>query len=267
MAAIRDEFLALVRAPLALWVWLVCSVLTGVAGPFGTYDGMPFATRLVFWASLIAASLLVSYFLCATLKVMRPKLTDWVHDGIVVVLFTVLFTPFVVAALNMATPLPTSLGISLWSLASEVMVISASVAVLIRVAKRRWPSLGTDSTPEQEIAPSQPRLMRRLNGLAASDVLRMTVQDHYVEVVVRGGPSQRILMRFADAVEEIDGLEGFCVHRSHWVVRAAILGVVTQNGREMIEMIDGSSVPVSRTYRPNLIAAGLICPETNRAVG
>lgn len=232
---------------------------------------MTFGIRLLFWATLVATSLLVSYFLCATLKAQRPSLNGWLHDGIVVVCFTVLFTPFVAAALSLSTPGLGSVQMSIWALALEVMVISGSVAVLTRVAKMQWPGLVADTgaltAQVTEQPPGQPRLLRRLDGVTASDVLRMTVQDHYVEVIVRGGPSQRILMRFSDAVEEMEGLEGLCVHRSHWVVRAAILGVVVQNGREMIEVIDGSLVPVSRTYRPNLIEAGLICSETNRAVG
>ncbi|SMY06603.1 LytTR family DNA-binding domain-containing protein [Flavimaricola marinus] len=263
MAGLRDEFLVLLRAPVAPWIWFVSSVLTVVAGPFGTYDSMALPIRVLFWPSTIAVALVVAYGLCAMLFALAPKLNHWLHDGIISVLFSLLFTPVVSIALTMSTsntlPFP--------NLLIEVFSITACIALLQRVIKINWPSMANADQPAVVEEPAEPRLLRRLEGVTAKDILRMTVQDHYVEVVMLGKPSQRILMRFGDAVEEAEELDGFCVHRSHWVVRSSILGVVTENGREMVEMIDGSRVPVSRTYRPNLIAAGLISAEKKQVAG
>jgi hypothetical protein len=270
----------LLRAPVAPWIWFLASILTTVAGPFGTYDVMPFLGRLVFWPGLMALGMLSAYVLCAILSAFWPHLNVWLHDAIVAVVFSVLFTPLVSLVLNLTIDTP----IHYSGLFVEVLAISGCVAVVQRLIKLNWPHLGHDAKPDVEArphsqaqspapdlaraeAPPAPRLLRRLDGVRAPEILRLTVEDHYVEVVLLGRPSQRILMRFSDAVDEIEGLEGVFVHRSHWVVRAHILGAVAENGRDMVEMIDGSRVPVSRTYRSNLAAAGVLWLERDRVAG
>ena len=63
---------------------------------------------------------------------------------------------------------------------------------------------------------------------------------------------------FADAMAELDGVDGVQVHRSYWVARKAVEGAVRRNGRHYVTLIDGSEVPVSRSYRRNAESAGLI---------
>lgn len=266
METIRSAFMVQFRAPLTPWVWLVASILTAVAGPFGTYDAMSFGVRIGFWTGLIAISILTSYAICALATSLLPKMHAYVHDAVVTVIFCFLFTPVVMVALIFATPPEHPIGITMWNLGLEVFLITGTIVISQRLVKTKWPNLApSNEAPEPEAL--EPRLMRRLDDVVAADVLRMTVKDHYVVVILHGRPEQRILMRFGDAVDEIEGLEGFCVHRSHWVVRAAINGMVTENGREMVELIDGSRVPVSRTYRPNLVEAGVIVSEKVREVG
>jgi DNA-binding LytR/AlgR family response regulator len=55
-------------------------------------------------------------------------------------------------------------------------------------------------------------------------------------------------MRLADAVDELDGIEGAQVHRSWWVARDAIADARRGDGRATLTLKDGSEVPVSRTY-------------------
>lgn len=73
------------------------------------------------------------------------------------------------------------------------------------------------------------------------------MQDHYVEVTTAKG-TDLILMRRADAIGELDALDGVQIHRSHWVVKSAMRGTTRQDGRLMLELIDGRILPVSRTY-------------------
>jgi len=63
-------------------------------------------------------------------------------------------------------------------------------------------------------------------------------------------------MRLGDAIEELQGLEGAQVHRSWWVARAAIADVRRGDGRAVLTLVSGAEVPVSRTYAPQLRAAG-----------
>lgn len=196
------------------------------------------------------------------------------HDGIVAVVFAVLFTPVV----SLAIGLTTANQATITAYFGEVLALSTCVTFVHRVIKINWPQLAAEpgvsmpgqapqvTRPEPPPAP-QPRLLRRLDGVCTADILRLTVEDHYVEVVLLDRPSQRVLMRFADAVDEIEGLEGLFIHRSHWVVRAYVEGALIENGREMVQLVDGSRVPVSRTYRSNLAQAGVRALERDRVAG
>ena len=63
-------------------------------------------------------------------------------------------------------------------------------------------------------------------------------------------------MRLADALVELEGLEGAQVHRSWWVARDAIEGAMRGNGRATLKLRNGAVAPVSRTYARALRAAG-----------
>jgi len=66
-----------------------------------------------------------------------------------------------------------------------------------------------------------------------------------------------ILMRLSDAETELAAFDGLRVHRSHWVAIGQVQKVQRREGRLMLTMQDGAEVPVSRTYRPGVEAAGL----------
>ena len=56
----------------------------------------------------------------------------------------------------------------------------------------------------------------------------------------------------AEALFELEGVEGAQVHRSWWVARAAIAQARRGEGRATLTLKDGSKVPVSRTYARRL---------------
>ena len=103
-----------------------------------------------------------------------------------------------------------------------------------------------------------PRLYGRLPEVGEHRVARITVQDHYVEVHMSDKRSHRLLMRFADAVNEMDQAVGFCTHRSHWVARDAVRAAVKDGAKEVVIMASGERIPVSKTYRDNLVSAGFL---------
>jgi len=63
-------------------------------------------------------------------------------------------------------------------------------------------------------------------------------------------------MRLADAIVELEGLEGAQTHRSWWVARAAVTSVERADGRAVLTLKDGAEAPVSRGYARALRAAG-----------
>jgi hypothetical protein len=88
------------------------------------------------------------------------------------------------------------------------------------------------------------RLPLKLRG---AEIWAVEAEDHYLRLHTSRG-QDLILMRLADAVEELAGIEGTQVHRSWWVARDAISDARRGDGRATLVLKDGSEVPVSRTY-------------------
>lgn len=116
---------------------------------------------------------------------------------------------------------------------------------------------------EQEVrpasAPGQPLerpglalLLRRLPPEIGHDILCLKAQEHYTNVVTTCG-NALVYMRFSDAVGLASaGIEGVQVHRSHWVARAAIRNFERVDGRIMVRLVNGETLPVSRSHQGQL---------------
>ncbi|MFO7856013.1 MAG: LytTR family DNA-binding domain-containing protein [Paracoccaceae bacterium] len=102
-----------------------------------------------------------------------------------------------------------------------------------------------------------PAILRRLAPAKRGGLLRLSMQDHYVEIVTEAG-SDLALLRLSDAMAEAAPTPGLQVHRSHWVAEKAVAGVRRDGGRMRLTLVDGSSVPVSRGRMAALREAGWI---------
>ena len=83
----------------------------------------------------------------------------------------------------------------------------------------------------------------------------MEAEDHYLRLHTSRG-SDLILMRLADAVAELEGIEGAQTHRSWWVAKAAVVDARRGDGRAVLTLTNGVEAPVSRSYAGALRAAG-----------
>lgn len=83
----------------------------------------------------------------------------------------------------------------------------------------------------------------------------MKMEDHYLHVTTDEGRGMT-LHRLSDACRELDGTGGLQVHRSWWVARGAVRGVRQENRRRIITAVDGTEIPVGRSYEAKLREAG-----------
>ncbi|THD77473.1 MAG: response regulator transcription factor [Phenylobacterium sp.] len=83
--------------------------------------------------------------------------------------------------------------------------------------------------------------------LRGGELWAVEAEDHYLRLHTSRG-QDLILLRLADAIDELEGIEGAQVHRSWWVARDAIADARRGDGRATLTLKDGSEVPVSRTY-------------------
>jgi len=132
------------------------------------------------------------------------------------------------------------------------LVTTAGMTALAFLVRRRGP-VETHAAPAgAEPAKFLARLPAKLQG---ADLWAVEAQDHYLRLHTSKG-RDLILMRMADAVAELEGLEGARTHRSWWVARAAVVGVERGDGRATLTLIDGAEAPVSRAFAKTLRDAG-----------
>ena len=85
----------------------------------------------------------------------------------------------------------------------------------------------------------------RLPPRLGRTVLCLQMEDHYVRVHTPHG-SALVLMSLSQAMAGLKDIEGVQTHRSWWVARASIAGVVEDGRKLRLRIGDGLEVPVSR---------------------
>ena len=222
-------------------------LLFAATGPFGTYERVPFGTRLLYWAATMGVTSVVAIaFVAAAAALAPPAWRAALPTMMLGALVSCLPNTLLVAAIIPAffdTPAP-PFGELLWT----VVPIGASVAIVT------WLVFDRHAPPEAN--PAANPLIERLPVAKRGPVIRMSMQDHYVEVVTTRG-SELVLMRMGDA-EAAMGDAGLRVHRSHWIARDHVLGARLEGGGAVVTTSDGAQVPVSRTYVAKLREADLL---------
>lgn len=93
-----------------------------------------------------------------------------------------------------------------------------------------------------------PRFLERLPPkLRGAELYAVEAQDHYLRLHTSRG-TDLILLRLADAVAELEGLEGAQTHRSWWVARGAVTDARRAEGRAVLVLKSGAEAPVSRRF-------------------
>ena len=259
MLGLWQDSLSKVFAPRRLVIWAIFSVAISIAGPFGTFDGMAWPVRLAYWAGLIGLSIPVHHAIRTGVKRHRAGLNFWVASLVIGLAFAAVFTPMVwvltkpFADRGMVTLVP------FWIMALVNLLASGIVRSVHglwhldalesgRIAAAAVVREEPEPVPPHRQDPPMPRLLLRLDADKRGNLQHLSVRDHYVVVQTDRGQST-LLMRFADALGELDGIDGMRVHRSHWVARTAVAGVERSSGKLHLRLRDGRLVPVSRSYR------------------
>ena len=249
---------------------VLAALAFALLGPFGTWDRYPLAPRLAYWGLGIGANWLFALTVIPAAIRVCDRLG--IPDGVGVAAGSVLAALPGTGAIAFLNGLfgtfhtsPGALGILyLQVLLVHAVLASVAHAFIIRPLRRR-PTATDDpvalapaaetpppaAPPPAEDSPLLAALPRRLGR----EVIRLRMQDHYVEVHTPLG-HELVLMRFRDALQEVAGMDGMQVHRSHWVARRAVATVRQHQGRTELRLRDGALVPVSRSFLPALRSAG-----------
>ena len=223
--------------PARLTITGAAVLILAISGPFGSYNILPFAQRLVFWFIMVATPLTITNLGRAVFDSLRPGMA-WPQQALLLSALTAaMSTPVIATVIRLCNGSPYFFS------GNGVLIIPAMVFSITLFV------IGARETLAPRQAPARPRLFRRLADGQACRVLRVSVRDHKVDVYTDRG-TETLLMRFRDALDELDGIAGIRVHRSHWVARDAVDSYIRRKGRSLVRLCDGSEVPVSRGCRP-----------------
>jgi hypothetical protein len=223
-------------------------VVLAFAGAFGT-DEAPTLVRLFYWVGLMLGGTVLARLLASAVRrlpglVDRPRLQlGLVTLGMATVYTGVVWGASRAAFAGGAPPLATLF----W----PVLLISAAMSGLHLLAAQ-------EPVETHAAAPGAPppRFLERLpTRLKGAELYAVQAEDHYLRLHTSRG-TDLILMRLADAVAELEGLEGARTHRSWWVARSAVEGARRVGQRTLLRLKSGVEAPVSRSFVRTLRAEG-----------
>lgn len=246
----------LARDPRSWAVLAIVAVVVGLVGPFGTFDVMPVVPRIGYWGAIVALTAAIGT-LCASWleRLLRPRLPVSAA-ALIAGLVAGVPIALVVAGFNLLLFGP-SFGFSaVLELVAYTAPISAAVTLLHAVLQQPADE-ATDAAEAADERPHLPVLLERLPHERRGTLLHLAVADHYVEVTTEKGTAL-VLIRLGDAIRETAPTPGLQVHRSHWVALGAVKRGFRQEGKPVLELTNGTMVPVSRSYLAEVKAAGLI---------
>ena len=261
---VADTF-SKILSPFTFFVWVSCSVITSVAGPFGTFEAMDWVTRSIFWVVVVTLSIFVGYAARAIAMIVVGPTKPGRFDLVAILAMTLIFTPvlwvFLIAVQRITGVVPPDLP----TITVYVFLVSAGIFLMRRLAPG-FETAGQVSSADNSDAPQkEPRLSRRLGEEVRGDILRLSASGHYIEVWTTNG-SQKVRMRLVDAIAEMEPVPGYIIHRSHWITRSALIGIERENAHKVfVRLTNGDKVPVSRKFRPSLEAAGVVECAANAA--
>lgn len=264
---LREEALwslSILVRPLTLFIWGSTLLVAIISGPFETDALMAWPVRSLYWFAIIFVTLIIGVSVRAVTATWIGYARPLLFDIVATLLTTTLCAPLIWMLRRTVDSLSGVPTVEFPAVALNTLVIVGLVFVVRRHISPSEPGSYLEPEPAPKVryyspgAYENPRLYRRLPGSTTGPILRLSGKDHHVEVVT---PEARetLRLRLSDAIDEMDPVEGYCTHRSHWVARTAVATVDrSQPGKIFIVLINGDRVPVSRKYRPKLEAEGLL---------
>ncbi|HEY0648302.1 LytTR family DNA-binding domain-containing protein [Phenylobacterium sp.] len=262
-APLREQTPPAVRASSAAARWgpivrstVLPAVLIGSFLAFiGAFESepMPMLLRLPFMVAISFAATVLGFLTFQLTGRMRLAQRHYaIHGALAALVMAVPMALVVWVAVNLVAPPQSDPPIRVIPHYIVISLVTSAFFCLFVAWMRR------DAGRETHATAKPPKFLERLPlKLRGAEVWAVEAEDHYLRLHTSKG-QDLILLRLADAVTELEGIEGAQVHRSWWVARDAIADARRGDGRATLTLKDGSEVPVSRTYAGLLRERGWI---------
>ena len=250
-----------------IWVyrtaaWALLSLAVAFAAPYNDVMGYNFPKRLGYWSSVNALAIIVASGIRAVTLIRFPV------ETIALLLAIAIFQAIVLG------PMIWLINIHVFGFQVDgfrwlaeltliMLLISLCVALVryevARARKLAQAQLAAREAQSQapEETPLRPGFLDRADPPLPGEALVVSASDHYLDVVTTEGRG-RVLMRFRDAMTELEAFPGFRIHRSHWVAGSELVRVRLDGRRHVADLRSGRALPVSDAYVEDLRRAGLV---------
>ncbi|MBM1218560.1 LytTR family transcriptional regulator DNA-binding domain-containing protein [Ponticoccus sp. SC2-23] len=226
-------------------IFLILVIGFTILGPFGTYELFDPWARLVFWSVVITGiGALMHFGIVLALKGAGLQSLPWpvrIAIGAMVAAVPSVGVVIFVTAFMFETGVSPGAFPVIWL---QVAVIGT----LAGIVEYKPPSAPPEPEPER---PVTTRFHKRLPEGAPHDIVSLSMNDHYVEVTTTE-EQHLVLVRFSDALDELDELDGLRLHRSHWAARAHLRSLIKRGRQLRAVLSDGRELPVSNSYAGQL---------------
>ena len=239
--------------PLRLGLVLMTGLILARLGPFGTFGDLPPAPRYLYWVGLTLLMWLQS---AGALLALRLTRFGRAVKIIVAALIGAVHTAFEVAWAEMLLRVERDLGpLDILAIFADVALLSVPLLLSTHLLIR--PSVRNKTAQTMGAGATTDWLMSKVRPDRRGPLLALESDDHYVRVRTTAG-EDLVHMRFGDAVAQLGSDAGRQVHRSWWVAMGAVRSQRREGDRVIIQLLDGTEVPVSRSYAIAAREAGLI---------
>nr|WP_205925893.1 LytTR family DNA-binding domain-containing protein [Rhizobium sp. P38BS-XIX] len=243
------------------WATFVTIVLIfALTGPYGTFARLTPAARFGYWLVLHAMAWSIAIVFSVIAEILLRK---WISSmfarmmigSIIAALpigfgITLVDDAFFGTAASLAGSLQQALGsIPLCALFCILTYLTMHRQIAMAAEGVDMPAMqaAPAAAPEIKTPPAQAPILSRLKPENRGALIRLTVRDHYTEIVTSRG-RELILLRFGDALMEVGDTEGIRLHRSHWIATDHVASLKRDNGKLFVITRDGLEMPVSRPY-------------------
>jgi hypothetical protein len=225
-------------------------VVLGVVGPFGSFFNDVLPVRIIYWTLVFLMSGVVFGAAIRALwpRARRARAPLWLW-----------LPPLVLAGSLPLTVASRLIAMGFWPgirhAVGWVEWYGQSVLIgLIYVGLYAVLRMRTRPPPAPQ-AKGEPVILRHLPGRLGRDLIGLQMEDHYVRLHTAEG-STLVLMPLGKAMAAVGDIDGLQVHRSWWVARHAVEGVVEDGRNLRLKLKTGLEAPVSRAHVARLKAAG-----------
>lgn len=228
-------------------------VLLGAVGPFGSFFNDALPVRIAYWmiVLLLAGAVFGAGVRWLWPRARRKGVPAWAWaPGLALGLGVPLTVLTRLVASAFWPRIGQAVGVVEWY-GQVVMIGLVWLALYVAFRSRT----GTAGRPSESGTGEAPRILDRLPGRLGRDLLCLQMEDHYVRLHTPEG-SVLVLMPLGRAVAELGSLEGMRVHRSWWVARHAVEGVVHDGRNLRLRLTSGLEAPVARAKVGELRARG-----------